>query len=182
MQKQFTILDAWQSWNQPAADAAAKRGYDAKIVASGAEAHGRAGLGFIRPHAAPNKQKSMRDDSLMRSCLTMVQDRAQVDVFENKGEQFARWAEFMPPTWRFNARPTALKFADSADPHMVFVSKADEGASSSNIRILSTRAALKEHIKTVFMRGVRGRHCGGHMTMPRTYIMLQLRKWRSGSG
>ena len=175
MIKQYTVLDAWTTWAAPSAEAAAKRGYDAKIVGNGNGASGRAGLAFIRPHAAPKKVQSMKDDTIMRGAagVVMVQDRAQVEVFENKGEQFRRWGQFMPPTWRCTNRQTARATIESLPPEMVLVFKADEGASSSNVHVVSGRRAQHDHAHRIFTRGVRVRHCGGFTTLQKNYVMFQ---------
>jgi hypothetical protein len=74
---------------------------------------------------------------------------------------------------RITNHDSARRFADSIPVQATWVSKADEGASSSNIRVLKGRNAVRQHIDLVFRRGIRVRHCGGHATMQRNYVMLQ---------
>jgi hypothetical protein len=176
------VLDERRIWYGPLIQAAIARGYDARRIRRGSEAPGP-GFGFIRVHADPEVLKqNYDDDAAMRACLTMVQDRAQVEVYERKSEQFWRWGRFMPRTWRIEDREAALELLRNDhlyETPKVLVSKADVGASSMNVRVLKTRAEQVSHIKHLFGRGVLVNHGAGGpggrnvTSMQRGYVLLQ---------
>lgn len=161
MLKQLTVLDARHVWHGPMIETACRRGYDALRVLLGTSAYGREGLGFIRPHAHPKVLRANHDDDrVMREIgLTMVQDRAQVEVYDNKSAQFERWGSLMPYTRRFENRSEALEFINQWDGWLV--SKADVGASSNNVRILRTRQEQEHHVGQLFGTGLRVTHSAG---------------------
>lgn len=178
----FYCLDERRIWHGPLIEAALARGYDARRIRRGTEASGP-GFGFIRTHADPEVlRQNHADDAAMRACLTMVQDRAQVEVYESKSEQFWRWGHLMPRTWRIQDRAAALDLVTRTELYgtpEVLVSKADVGASSLNVRILKTRAEQLSHIKHVFGKGVPVNHCSGGpggrnvRSLQRGYVLLQ---------
>jgi len=164
----LSVLDARAVWHGPLIGAATARGWDARRIfdASDAEA---GGYGFIRPHAVPHVLlEHQAIDAELRGSLTMVQDRAQVAAYENKTEQWRRWGHLMPDTWLVTDR-NAIPDCD-----FPIVSKANEGASSVNIRILRDRAALDQHADSVFGAGVAVNCCAdGASTVQRGYLLLQ---------
>jgi hypothetical protein len=176
------VLDPRETWHGPLIRAAAARGYDAKRIYSGDEVQD-AGFGFIRCHADPKVlPKNRADFERMSQVLTMVQDRAQVQVYEDKSEQFRRWGRFMPRTWRICEKGLALELVshpERYDTPEALVSKADVGASSLNVRVLKTRREQIAHIKQVFGGGVPVNHCSGgrggrHVTtLQRDYVILK---------
>jgi hypothetical protein len=178
---QFTILDERGNWHGPAIETAVRRGYDAKRITRGGQARGRSGLGFIRPHAIPAiLDRNHLDWVQMAEHLTMVQDYAQVEVYDDKSAQFFRWAKWMPQTWRFEKLDNALQFARHFPIEgRWIVSKADVGASSKNVRILRTRRELIEHCRQIFGRGIEVDHCAGGRageqakSRQRGYVLLQ---------
>jgi hypothetical protein len=187
MTKYFAILDERRTWMAPAIEAAKKRGYLTRNIAPGnvmprsMDEVSTHGLGFIRPHAHPTilKRNQSKDDREMRMQFPhMVQDRAQVEVYENKSEQFKRWAALMPPTWRFTDVESAWSFAYCEAPYPL-VSKADVGASSYNVRILKNRAEACDHVRQVFEKGVPVKHCAGGTgvgdvkSVQKDYVLLQ---------
>lgn len=179
MDKRLTVLDERNVWHGPMREAARRRGYDTARILRGHEARDRpGGLGFLRPHAIPQVlEQNVNDYAEMAEHLTMVQDLSQVEVYEDKSAQFWRWSEWMPPTWRFENRAAALEFVQNYGAPLV--SKADVGASSYNVRILSTRAEQVTHVREVFGRGVQVNHCAGGpggknvLSMQRGYVLLQ---------
>lgn len=179
MKREFTILDERNVWFGPAMDAARKRGYAVERVRRGSETT-LGGLGFIRPHAIPAVlEQNHADYMFMVERLTMAQDFAQVEVYEDKSAQFWRWGGWMPPTWRFESKTAAMQFLASPDAPTVLVSKADVGASSKNVRILKTRAEQAAHIMQLFGRGIQVDHCAGGpggrsvQSLQRGYVLLQ---------
>ena len=181
--KGFTILDERGNWYKAALEVAQRRGYSTSCIKRGYEAKhkGSAGLGFIRPHAAPAiLERNHLDWVEMAEYLTMVQDFNQIEVYDDKSAQFFRWAKWMPRTWRFDNRDNALEYARHFPLEDLIVSKADVGASSKNVRILAGRAQLVEHIRLAFGRGIEVDHCAGGgpngysaKSRQRGYVLLQ---------
>lgn len=182
--KGFTILDERGNWHGPAIDVAKRRGYSTARIQRGYEAiqNGAVGLGFLRPHAVPAiLERNHLDWCEMAERLTMVQDFAQIEVYDDKSAQFWRWAKWMPKTWRFGTREYALEFARHFPLDGTWiVSKADVGASSKNVRLLKSRKELIEHVKQAFGPGIEVDHCAGGGREGRTskgrqkgYVLLQ---------
>lgn len=179
--KEFTILDARGNWHAPAMEAARVRGYDVRRVTSGVQARDRVGLGFMRPHAAPEiLERNQFDFVLMLDYLTMVQDLAQIELYDDKVAQYWRYMHFMPQTWYFENRDAALAFAREWPEGEWIVSKAAVGASSKNVRVIKTRRDLIEHVKLCFGKGIEVDHCAGGgkegvtaKSKQRGYLLLQ---------
>lgn len=168
----FWILDERQVWHAGAIAAAKRAGYQGKRIFRGEEAE-EGGIGFIRCHAKPDALKLNHNDfKVMASRLKMIQDEAQVMLYEDKSGQFAKWGDWMPDTWRFTDKDAALAFVESAEYPLV--SKADEGASSVNVRILANPGEARQHVAVVFGPGIRVLHCAGNETsVQRGYLLLQ---------
>ena len=177
MEKRLTVLDERNIWHGPMIAAARARGYEAQRIERGYECDPE-GLGFIRPHAVPRiLEQNVLDFVTMRERVTMVQDLAQMEVYEDKSAQFWRWREFMPLTWRFENKNEACDFINSYKGPLV--SKADVGASSYNVRVLHTTGGQLNHAQAIFSRGVPVNHCAGGpggrkvTSIQRGYILLQ---------
>lgn len=175
--KNFYILDEREVWWRGAIEAAQRHGYRGKRIRRGSEC-GEGGVGFIRTHALPDVLKlNQTDYEQMSARVTMIQDRQQVAVYENKSAQFELWGDWMPDTWRFTDLAAALGFLQYAD--YPIVSKADVGASSRNVRILKDRVAAVQHVHEVFGPGVVVDHCAGgpgrrqYKSKQRGYVLLQ---------
>lgn len=170
--KRFYVLDEREVWWDAAIKAAESHGYTGQRIWRGAEVDGE-GVGFLRPHADWRVLPTNRIDyTRMAQHLTMVQDRAQVDVYENKSEQWRRWSEWMPDTWRFTDFAEAMDFVARADYPLV--SKADVGASSVNVRILHDKGQAQAHVRHLFGDGLRVQHGAScPSTMQRGYALLQ---------
>jgi hypothetical protein len=172
----FYILDARDAWHAAAIKAAASRGYRGVRISRGNQVVA-GGVGFVRPHAEPEAlERNRADYAYMAKRLTMIQDATQIAVYENKSQQWARWAQWMPETWRFTNQDEALAFLDTA-PYPL-VSKSDVGASSVNVRILGDRPAAQAHVVQVFTSGIEVDHCAGpakvrSVSVQRDYVLLQ---------
>lgn len=168
----FYVLDERHVWHEAIVEAAKRYGFEGKRIFRGEEV-AEAGYGFIRCHAEPAAlQRNQRDFDLMSARLTMIQDEAQVRLYEHKSGQFERWAKWMPQTWRFTDAESARALVRRAS--FPLVSKADVGASSVNVRILNDRAAAMAHIDQVFGAGVPVKHCAGNArSVQRGYVLLQ---------
>lgn len=169
----FYVLDERHVWFQSIIKSAKSRGYDAKRIFRGEEVNS-GGLGFIRCHADPIAlMRNQRDYDLMHARLTMIQDEAQVRLYENKSAQFARWAKWMPPTWRFTDCDEALRFCELSASYPL-VSKADVGASSVNVRILRDKHQAIAHVASLFGAGIEVHHCAGKArSVQKGYALLQ---------
>ena len=169
----FYILDERDVWHAAAIEAAHRAGYQAQRIYTGQQVPTE-GVGFLRPHADWRRLPANRDDyARMSQRLSMVQDPAQVQVYEDKSEQFRRWGSWMPDTWRFSDESDAQHFV-AAEAPFPLVSKADVGASSVNVRILNNRAEAQAHLRQLFGKGVpvcHGAHCP--RTMQKGYALLQ---------
>lgn len=168
----FYVLDERDVWHAAILDSAKRYGFEGRRIFRGDEVDGE-GFGFIRCHADPKRLiRNQTDWDLMSARLTMIQDEAQVRLYENKSGQFLKWSKWMPPTWRFTAFDAALSFLESA-PYPL-VSKADVGASSVNVRILKSKAEAQTHVRKLFTAGIPVRHCAGKATsLQKGYALLQ---------
>lgn len=182
--KGYTILDERGNWHAPSIEVAKKRGYSTSRITRGFEVShkGSCGLGFIRPHAIPSVlQRNHQDWWEMADRLTMVQDFRQIELYDDKSAQFWAYGDLMPPTRRFDRLDKALEFASQwPESGTWIVSKADEGASSKNVRVLKDRRSLIAHIQLAFGRGIEVDHCAGggptgrrSVSRQKGYVLLQ---------
>jgi hypothetical protein len=173
MERTLCVLDEREVWQGPLISAARQRGWHARRVLAGYDTGAtEKGFGFIRPHADPARLRINQsvDDPAMRARLRMFQDRAQIEVYENKTEQWRRWGRFMPETWLVTNRDQL----DAIDLPFPLVSKANEGASSVNVRILGDRDALRRHSAQVFTSGISVNCCAGSAKVTqKDYLFLQ---------
>lgn len=173
MTKRLYVLDERDVWYRPLISVAHSRGWDARRVMRGADLHAP-GHCFVRTHADPRVLPTNQQDyrRWAASGLTMLQDAAQVEVYEDKSAQFHRWGDLMPETWRLTRLEHVEAVADGL-PYPI-VSKADQGASSMNVRVLRDRAALLLHADQVFRQGVTVNCCsGGATVVQKDYLLLQ---------
>lgn len=160
----LNIFDARNVWHKPLIAAAQSRGHAAHRITKVQDIS--SGYGFIRPHPAFMPEHRIFDTA-MRQSLTMIQDRAQVEAYEDKLVQFQRWGHLMPQTWHLTSR-------DLPDLPFPIVSKAREGASSVNVRIIQNRDELERHADQVFGKGIEVSRCAdGHTTRQQGYLLLQ---------
>ena len=157
--------------------AAREHGYVAKRIFSGdinTKEMKPGDVGFIRPHADWRRlPQNQRDDLMMREYLLMVQDRAQVEVYESKREQWRRWGIWMPKTFVGSEEEAAHAWVEHHRQYPI-VSKADVGASSVNVRILQTEKQAHDHIRQLWGKGVRQQHGASCPdTMQQGYAILQ---------
>lgn len=161
---ELQIFDARHVWHKPLIEAATERGHKAERITKLQDLTD--GYGFIRPHPA-FMPEHRQFDLAMRERLTMIQDRAQVECYEDKVEQARRWGHLMPDTWHLTDR-------ELPDLPFPIVSKAKEGASSVNVRIIKDRAELERHADQVFGKGIEVSRCAdGHKTTQQGYLLLQ---------
>lgn len=170
----FYILDERDVWHAALAQAALEIGLDPIRIRRGREVK-TGGLGFIRPHATPAvlKVNKEQDYPAMRERLTMIQDEQQVRLYEDKTAQLFRFREWMPKTYVADNATVAKGFG--AVLGYPLVSKANEGASSVNVRIIRTREELLAHIDQAFGPGVPVQYCDSRGTtgLQKGYVYLQ---------
>lgn len=165
------ILDRYSRWGRVLRGQAHARGVEALRV-TGPEAIKGPGYGFVRLHPRPGLLRQDRKTAArMGRALAMVQDEAQLAVYEDKRAQARRWSAWMPDTWIFEDERAALQFAERCD--LPLISKADVGASSQNVRLIESRHDLKAHIWQAFGPGLRVRHYSRVSGLQRGYVLLQ---------
>ncbi len=175
----FFILDERNVWFEAAIAAAKNRGHTAQRIQRGSQilAAPPSDVGFIRPHARPEVlERNQEDYRLMcNTGITMIQDPYQMAVYEDKSTQWEYWSKWMPPTWRFVNLHSALEFAEKFPENETIVSKADEGASSVNVRIIRGRQHLIEHVRKIFERGISVNPCADtkELLLQNDYVLLQ---------
>lgn len=170
------VHDERHIWHEAIIAAAKRAGHRGKRVFS-EEAYKDAlpgDLAFLRPHADWRQLPANRDD-YKRMCeagLKVIQDALQVECYEDKSLQFEWWGHWMPETWRYTDHDMAQ--AHVAQSSFPLVSKADVGASSTNIRILKNKEEAQRHIAQLFGAGIlvhHGANCP--QTKQKGYALLQ---------
>jgi len=163
------IFDSRHVWHWPMIDAARRRGWKAKRIKSAPTEPSP--FGFIRPHPGHMAEHIALDSAMRQHCRVMVQDRAQVISYDNKIEQIGMLSGFMPKTWLV----TDVDDAVNNPPTFPVVSKAAEGASSVNVRVINTAAEYHDHVRQVFSpEGIKVNRCAdGMMTHQQGYLYLQ---------
>ena len=174
--KHFYMLDGRSVWWPAASRAALRFGYHvARVVGEEwRERELRNAVGFVRPDAHPARLRAHQAayHAMKDAGIRMVQDDAQIDLYEDKRGQTRRWGRFMPETRVFTTMTDAVNFARECD--YPIVSKADVGASSVNVRVLRNRLEAARHVQELFGRGVPVRHCsGGATSRQKGYALLQ---------
>lgn len=181
--KSFIIMDTRDVWYKDAIAAAQRAGYGyAQRITSADQVGDRTyDLGFIRPHATPSvlKRNQEVDFPVMRgACTKMVQDWDQVRTYEDKKRQMDMFCAAdlggdMPMTFHSTDLEQIVEILESSS-RMTWVSKAKEGASSTNVRVLD-KAAMIKHAREVFSKGVKVHHCDskGTTSIQKGYMLLQ---------
>lgn len=172
----FEILDTRGNWHDAAVATAKRRGYDARRITSADAMRDGPGIGFIRPHAHPETleiNQLIDYPAMAESGLTMIQDIHQVMCYESKSLQHARWGAWMPETIVTACEETAKAWCEGQACQIV--SKADEGASSKNVRVITKLDDQISHIEEVFSKGVTVHHCDsqGTTSIQKDYVILQ---------
>lgn len=176
--KKLLLLDERGTWQEAITAAAKQWGYATTIVTKTESYYLHDDcyhLGFMRPHADPavlqcNQEIDWPD--MHDRCQVMIQDRTQVECYENKRMQWGQWKHLMPGS--LDLRSRAEVQAAAFRIKFPLVSKADQGASSVNVRYLPDVAALLKHADEVFVDGVSVNHCsGGHKSVQKDYLFIQ---------
>lgn len=171
MNRRIYIRDRYSRWGERLAAAATARGWEAALITRVREIT-RPGYGFIRLHPNPPLLDSdFKVARVMQKHLRMVQDNGQIAAYEDKVFQAQAWARWLPDTWYFTEEDYARQFAHDCD--LPLISKAREGASSRNVRLIETRADLEEHIRQAFGAGIETSLYKGATWIQRGYVLLQ---------
>lgn len=172
------ILDERGNWAEPVAQAAKRAGYEPIRITRGRQATEPDSVGFIRPHATPEVlRQNWADYDLMAETCQMVQDQRQVLLYENKCRQTQHYFQWLPETAAVEDYDVAAAWASKRGYPLV--SKAREGASSANVRILHDEEELTAHLDQAFGPGVPIKYCdGGNGKLSSTgiqkgYVILQ---------
>ena len=165
------IFDSRHVWWEAIAKAAEERGIRARRIGGieDVDDSDPDSFAFVRPH--PAMMPAHRElDADLRSMMPVIQDRAQVEVYEDKSEQWRRWGHMLPDTLVTTSRQEAEGYTG---PFPV-VSKANEGASSVNVRIIQDMDSYRDHIAQIWGNGIRVSRCADKtFTTQRGYIYLQ---------
>lgn len=163
------IFDSRHVWWKPALQAAMARGWKAKRITKAPSVPSR--FGFIRPHPAYLSEHQAIDAAMRDKCGVMVQDRDQVVLYDDKIAQASRYAGLLPDTRIFTDKAEALAF----EPKFPLISKASEGASSVNVRVINNLQEYRAHVDAAFSTaGIEVNRCAdGTRTTQRGYVLLQ---------
>ncbi len=169
------IFDSRHVWWEHIAKAAEDRGIRAKRIGGLTDVDDADpdSFAFVRPH--PAMMPAHRElDYQLRGLMPVIQDRAQVEVYEDKSEQFRRWGYMLPETLVTTSRQEAEAYPDTMPNPFPVVSKANEGASSVNVRIIPDANAYRDHVAQIWGNGIRVSRCADKtFTTQRGYIYLQ---------
>jgi hypothetical protein len=171
--ERFAILDERDVWWRAAIEAGRQFGFAGERIRRGSEMP-QGALGFIRPHADPGTLRTNQQDYVaMCERGTVLQDVGQVTCYENKTVQWQRWGQWMPQTWVLTSLAAVMDVIDELP--LPIVSKANEGASSVNVRVIDNRDALRRHVEAVFAGRVMVNACSSvGRPFPQTgYVFLQ---------
>lgn len=166
------VADRYSRWGRRLAEAARGRGWRARLISDSRDIDGP-GYGFIRLHPAAGKLEADRKlaQDMRRRGLAMIQDEGQVAVYEDKCRQARQWGGWMPRTEVFEDMGLALDRA--IEMGLPLISKAAEGASSYNVRLIEDRRNLEAHIRQAFGGGIPIRGYTRKPEVQRGYVLLQ---------
>lgn len=173
MNKKILFYDPYKHWAKACIETANRRGWQARLINSPDETPSD---GFVMMRVHPKtilKEREMGRRLSQNPNIKLIVDQAQLDVWNNKREQVYRWSQYMPPSYIFGTLDEAMSFINTYDGPYPLVSKADEGASSVNIRILNNKQDTEKHIREIFTKGLRV-ICGqGVNSVQNDYVLLQ---------
>lgn len=138
------------NWGQNLSVAAAKRGHDVHLFDEPREPD--QGYVFMHMHHHPQVRllhKRVMAIMAMNSQLVLMPDYRSSVLYDDKLEQARQLSKWMPRTRVFYTPAAARRFLETA-PEYPFISKASEGASSHNVRMINTVDEAKIEIKHAF--------------------------------
>lgn len=127
------------------------------------------GYAFVRPTSVPmEKPEQVRTArQMVEDGQVMITDLPQIETYDDKVLQVELLREWLPPTRVYYDRDAAL----SAE--LPLVSKAREGSSSKNVRIIRTQDELRKHVEQAWsLQGIPVDCSPGH-TVQQGYLYAQ---------
>jgi glutathione synthase/RimK-type ligase-like ATP-grasp enzyme len=138
------------NWGSMLHAEATKRGHDAHLFDDARQPD--QGYVFMHMHHHPQVRlvhKRIMAIMAMNPALTLVPEYRSSVLYDDKIEQARQLARWMPRTNVFHTPGAARRYLDKA-PELPFMSKASEGASSHNVRLVSTYDEARLEIKHAF--------------------------------
>lgn len=139
------------NWGSMLAKAASARGHDAHLFDDPRQPDN--GFVFTHMHHHPQVRllhKRCMAIMAMNPELTLIPEYRSSVLYDDKLEQARQLSKWMPRTRVFYTPGAARKWLASADLKLPFMSKAADGASSHNVRLISTLDEAKNEIRQSF--------------------------------
>ena len=111
---------------------------------------------FIDHLTYRDRDKEKAEEFAKLENINMAPSIGELRVYDDKGAQQIQYAEVMPPALYSTDEKEARKYAREAT--YPFISKAIEGAHSSNVRLIRNQAQALNEIEAIFSEEGRGRH------------------------
>lgn len=140
-----------QEWGRGLAMAAAERGHDAHLFDDPEKPDD--GLLFMHMHHHPAvrlKHKRIMALLAMNPNLTLIPSYRASNLYDDKLEQAREFAKWMPKTKVYWAPEPARHALNRGLFQFPFVSKATVGASSHNVRLVTSREQADEELRLAF--------------------------------
>lgn len=149
------------NWGSMLAQAAATRGHDAHLFDEPRQPdHGYV---FMHMHYHPQVRlfhKRMMQVMAMNPNLKLVPSYRMSVLYDDKSEQARQFSRYMPRThllWTPNGAKNFLEYDKGLS--FPFISKASEGSSSANVRLVETVEAARQEVRMAFSDiGLKCRH------------------------
>jgi glutathione synthase/RimK-type ligase-like ATP-grasp enzyme len=138
------------NWGTMLSQEAAKRGHDAHLFEDPRQPD--AGYVFVHMHHHPQVRmlhKRLMAIMAMNPNLTLIPEYRSSVLYDDKLEQARQLPKWMPRTRVFYTPNAARRHLDAA-PALPIMSKSAEGASSHNVRLLTTYEEARQEIKHAF--------------------------------
>lgn len=153
--------------------AAIARGHEAKLFHRARQVTGQSGYVFARlaqwePRITADR---LEIDCISKTNFKFIQDRTQIECYESKLEQAARFQEWLPETWVFTDQVEAMQFVSGA--RFPLVSKSSVGSASHNVRLLRNADDAIRELEQVFGAGIPVKAGAGNATRQKGYVLWQ---------
>lgn len=137
-------------WGERLYRTAKARGHDAHMFETYPEPD--EGYVFVHMHHHPQLRadhKELMENLSLNPKLVLIPDYRSAVLYDDKLEQARHLARWMPTTRAFFS-PSAAKAYLRTEPKYPFISKSSEGASSHNVRLISTPEQAFAEVKAAF--------------------------------
>lgn len=138
------------NWGSMLAQAAAARGHDAHLFEDPRQPD--SGYAFMHMHYHPQVRemhKRIMSVMAMNPNVKLIPSYRMSVMHDDKAEQARQLAQWMPRTHIFWTPNGARNWLEKS-AQLPFVSKAKEGSSSSNVRLITTLDAAKTEVRMTF--------------------------------